>query len=137
MYVKPSDHQQCLSFRGLTTTVKPVILRKYQSPRQMFIPSTEDETKLIELLSGIFPYYYVERSTLGGEENASIIVKVSFEAMERWINGIYHNSRYAMFHIGEGKIEQFSRSKTEKFRKCNAKSIEEAANKIIAWSSKH
>jgi hypothetical protein len=103
----------------------------------MFIPSTEDETKLIELLSEIFPYYYVERSTLGGEKNASLIVKVSLDPMEQWINGIYHNSRYAMFHIGAGKIEQFSRSKTEKFRKCNAKSIEEAANKIIAWSSKH
>ena len=123
--------------QGLTYPCRWYILKRSQSLRQMFIPSTEDETKLIELLSEIFPYYYVERSTLGGEKNASLIVKVSLDPMEQWINGIYHNSRYAMFHIGAGKIEQFSRSKTEKFRKCNAKSIEEAANKIIAWSSKH
>ena len=130
-------HKNCLSFGGLTTTVKPVILNKYQSPRQMFTPSIQDKDKLVELLEEIFPYYYVERSTLGGEENASLIVKVSLDPKEQWINGIYHNSRYAMFHIGEGKVELFSQSKTEKFRKCNAKSIEEAANKIIAWSSKH
>jgi hypothetical protein len=103
----------------------------------MFTPSIQDKDKLVELLNGIFPYYYAERSTLGGEENASLIVKVSLDPNEQWINGIYHNSRYAMFHIGAGKIEQFSRSKTEKFRKCNADSIEVAANKIIAWSSKH
>jgi hypothetical protein len=103
----------------------------------MFTPSVEDKVKLVELLDGIFPYYYVERSTLGGEENASIIVKVSLDPKEQWINGIYHNSRYAMFHIGAGKIEQFSRSKTEKFRKCNSKSIEEAGYNLIAWSSKH
>jgi hypothetical protein len=103
----------------------------------MFIPSTEDKTKLDDLLDGIFPYYYVERSTLGGEENATLILKVSLDPKDEWINGIYHNSRYAMFHIGAGKIEQFSRSKTEKFRKCNTDSIEVAANKIIAWSSKH
>ena len=103
----------------------------------MITPSVEDKAKLVELLEEIFPHCYVERSTLGGEENASLIVKVSLDPKEEWINGIYHNSRYAMFHIGKGKIEQFSRSKTEKFRKCNANSIEVAANKIIAWSSKH
>jgi hypothetical protein len=103
----------------------------------MFTPSVQDKDKLVELLEEIFPYYFIERSTLGGEENASLIVKVSLDPKEQWINGIYHNSRYAMFHIGAGKIEQFNRSETEKFRKCNAKSIEEAANKIIAWNSKH
>jgi len=123
--------------QGLTDPCRWYILKKSQSLRQMFIPSTEDKTKLVELLNGIFPYYYVERSTLGGEEYASLIVKVSLDPKEQWINGIYHNSRYAMFHIGKGKVELFSQSKTEKFRKCNSKSIEEAANKIIAWSSKH
>ena len=126
-----------LIVQGLTTTVKPGILKKSTAPETMFIPSVEDKVELVELLEGVFPHYYVERSNLGGEENASLIVKVSLDPPEEWINGIYHNSRYAMFHIGAGKVWLFSQSKTEKFRKCNAKSVEEAVNKIIAWRDKH
>ena len=103
----------------------------------MFIPSVEDREELATLLVQEFPWFSVSRSTLGGEENASLIVKVSLDPKEEWVNGIYHNSRWAMFRIGAGKIEQFSMSKTEKFRKCNAKTVEEAVNKIIAWRNKH
>ena len=121
----------------LTDWLKWFILKKSPAPGTMFIPSVEDREELVTLLVQEFPYFNVSRSTLGGEERASIIVKVSLDPKEEWVNGIYHNSRYAMFHIGAGKIEQFNKSKTEKFRKCNAKSVEEAVNKIITWRDKH
>jgi hypothetical protein len=102
-----------------------------------FIPTETDRDTLAASLKATFPASSVNRSTLGGEQNASLIVKVSLDPKEEWINGIFHNSRYAMFSIGGGKIEMFSYSKTVKFRKANASNVEEAISRIRAWKVKN
>jgi len=102
-----------------------------------FIPTEADRDTLAAALKATFPVSFVDRSTLGGEQNASLIVKVSLDPEDEWINGIFHNSRYAMFSVGGGKIEMFSYSKTAKFRKSNASSIEEAISRLRAWKAKN
>jgi hypothetical protein len=102
-----------------------------------FIPTATDRDTLAASLKATFPVSFVNRSTLGGEQNASLIVKVSLDPKEEWINGIFHNSRYAMFSVGGGKIEMFSYNKTAKFRKANASSVEEAISRLRAWNAKN
>ena len=102
-----------------------------------FIPTETDRETLAAALKATFPVSSVVRSTLGGEQNASLIVKVSLDPKAEWINGIFHNSRYAMFSVVGGKIEMFSHSKTAKFRKSNASSVEEAISRLRAWSAKN
>lgn len=82
------------------------------------------------------PVYSVELSTLGGAERASILIKISLDEKDTWANGIYHNSRFSMFSINGGKIEQFARnSATPKFRKCSIKSVDDVVNKIQKWAN--
>lgn len=102
-----------------------------------FIPTEADRDTMAAALNATFPASSVQRSTLGGEQNASLIVKVSLDPKEEWINGIFYNSRYAMFSVGGGKIEMFSYSKTVKFRKSNASSVEEAISRLRAWKAKN
>jgi hypothetical protein len=83
------------------------------------------------------PHLHVELSTLGGVDRATIIIKISLDDKDTWVNGIYHNSRYSMFHLNGGKLEQFSRNhKLPKFRKATIKSVDDVANKILNWVNK-
>jgi len=83
------------------------------------------------------PYLHVELSTLGGAERASIIVKISLDEESNWVNGIYLNSRYSMFHLNNGKLEQFSRNHVlPKFRKATIKSVDQVSEKILNWVNK-
>jgi hypothetical protein len=74
-----------------------------------------------------FPYVHAQYSTLGGNENVSIMVTISLDAREDWFNGILQNSRYANFHIDRlGTVERFSGGRgMAKFRKTRIKSIED------------
>lgn len=78
------------------------------------------------------PYISVQYSTLGGSENASIIITFSLDKRELWDNGILHNSRYAMFHLlSNNKLELFSKQYTlPKFRACQVKSILEVVTRL-------
>jgi hypothetical protein len=103
-----------------------------------FVPTTADRDTLADALQAALPYASVERSTLGGEHRASLQVTVSLDPRDQWSYGILHNSRYAMFSINGGKVEQFSRHhQTAKFRKANANSVEEAISRIMAWKDKN
>lgn len=84
------------------------------------------------------PYVYATASTLGGLSKASIIIKVSLDHRSKWHNGIFQNSRYAMFHLsGDGTLEQFSKHyKLPKMRKSKAKSLPDAVKKIQAYLTK-
>ena len=82
------------------------------------------------------PHFYRSESTLGN--SSSVFFKVSCEAPEAWENGIFHNSRYGIFHLktegGKLKLELTSKGlDTVKFRKCTVKSEEGAINKILQW----
>ena len=125
----------CLSYG--TITESPTDTAPMATATTAFIPTATDRDTLAASLKATFPVSSVNRSTLGGEQNASLIVKVSLDPKEEWINGIFHNSRYAMFSVGGGKIEMFSYNKTAKFRKANASSVEEAISRLRVWKAKN
>ena len=73
--------------------------------------------------------------------STSVFFKVSCDAPRTWINGIFHNSRYGIFHLksegGKLKLELTSKGlNTEKFRKATVKSEEHAINKVLEWMGK-
>lgn len=81
------------------------------------------------------PHFKRSVSSLGTE---SVFFHVSCDAESTWINNIYHNSRYGIFHLhtegGKLKLELSSKGlDTIKFRKCTVKSEEGAINKILKW----
>lgn len=97
-----------------------------------------DAAKIKENLKvSTIPFSSVELSTLGGPERASILIKISLDNKDTWVNGIYHNSRYSMFSINGGKIEQFAKCHSlPKFRKCSVKSMDDVMDKIQKWIAK-
>lgn len=71
-------------------------------------------------------------SNLGG--HTSNFVHLSLDDKEQWVNNIYHNSRYAIFSIQDGKLELISKGLgMPKFRKCNAKNEANVAEKIVKY----
>lgn len=77
-------------------------------------------------------------STLGGDARASAIIKLSLDPKSKWPNGIYQNSRYAMFDIDrQGTIENFQPfgRGPGKMRRCTATSLIDAANRINKFIS--
>lgn len=83
----------------------------------------------------VAPHFKRSTSTLGSE---SVFFHVSCDSESTWQNGIFHNSRYGIFHLhtenGKLKIELTSKGlNTEKFRKATVKSEEGAINKILQW----
>jgi len=82
------------------------------------------------------PHFKRTKSTLSTSE--SVFFHVSCDAEGTWINNIFHNSRYGIFHLytegGKLKLELSSKGlDTIKFRKCTVKSEEGAVNKILQW----
>jgi len=78
------------------------------------------------------------RWSKGSESNlgptTSCFIHLSLDKKEDWINGIFHNSRYAIFSIQNGKLELISKGLgMPKFRKSNAKSNEDVAAKIVRY----
>jgi len=82
-----------------------------------------------------FPYLKIDQSTLGN--HTSIFIKVSADSKESWINSIFHNSRYGIFCLADGKLELISKGlNTTKFRKCKCNDEETALQKISQWMEK-
>ncbi len=82
------------------------------------------------------PHFVRSESTLS--TSSSVFFHVSCDTPNTWQNGIFHNSRYGIFHLhtegGKLKLELTSKGlNTEKFRKCTVKSEEGAINKIYQW----
>lgn len=88
-------------------------------------------------LGGI-PYKDVRASDLGGLERMSIIIRLSMDPRSKWNNGIYHNSRYAMFHLSrDGTLEMFSRRyDLPKMRKTRVSTLPHAMVKIKEYLKK-
>lgn len=81
---------------------------------------------------------HFKRSTSSLSSSDSVFFHVSCDAPETWINNIFHNSRYGIFHLttekGKLKLELTSKGLgTEKFRKATVKDEAHAVNKILQW----
>jgi hypothetical protein len=107
--------------------------KKIEENIERVVYSEEDRIKVEDGLKQLFPYVKVDRSALGGEDKASILITVSLDPRESWRNGILQNSRYRQFHVREGGLESFSGYNTPKFRKSRIKSIEDVIKKLSDW----
>jgi len=81
------------------------------------------------------PWIQVRKSTLGGDENVAIMIKLSLDAEKDWNNKILHNSRYAMISLGaNGNLEMFAKGRGLKnMRKTKFKTAKDAIGKINTW----
>lgn len=80
----------------------------------------------------VVKHFKFSSSELGG--NKSYFVHLSLDKKEDWVNNIFHNSRYAIFSISNGKVELISKGlNMPKFRKSNIKSEQNLAEKIVNY----
>ena len=84
------------------------------------------------------PYVLAQGSSLGGLHRASVIVRLSLDPKTKWTNGIFHNSRYALFHLhNDGSLELFSKGyDMPKMRKAKATGIPDAVRRINEYIAK-
>ena len=77
----------------------------------------------------------VAKSTLGGDENVAILIKVTVEPEKDWPNKILQNARFAMIRIAtDGTMEMFASHRNVKnMRKTKIKSAKDVVNKINTW----
>ena len=77
----------------------------------------------------------VAKSTLGGDENVAIMIKLTLEPEKDWPNKILQNARFAMIRIAtDGTMEMFASHRNVKnMRKTKIKSAKDVVNKINTW----
>ena len=90
-------------------------------------------------MNNTFPHLHISESSLG--PNTSTFFKVSTQTQDEWVNGIFHNSPYGIFHLhsekGVYKLELTSSGlNTPKFRKCKCNDELTALEKIQSWMNK-
>lgn len=93
-----------------------------------------EELNRLLLTNPMFPVVQVRLDTLGGAHRASLMISLSMDPRSTWTNGIYQNSRYAQFHINDGKIWKLSGYGTPKLRKSVVVSVEAVAKLLNKWS---
>lgn len=81
------------------------------------------------------PYVKRSESSLGG--STSVFYHISLDPRETWINNIFHNSRYLILCLRDGKLECISKGlNMPTFRKCSAADGQQAASRIDAYIAK-
>ena len=78
------------------------------------------------------------RSTGALSTDCSEFFHVSADPQDSWSYGIFHNSRFGIFHMyqekGKFKLELSARGlNTPKFRKCTVTGVSHATNKVLQW----
>jgi len=86
------------------------------------------------LLVDHFPWVSIAVSSLGVTN--SLMVKLSLDRRETWVNGILENSRWAVFAVHqegtELKLSTVLASGLPKIRKCRVKTPENIRDKILS-----
>jgi hypothetical protein len=77
----------------------------------------------------------VGKSTLGGDKNVAIMIKVTVEPEKDWPNNILHNAKFGMIRIAtDGTMEMFASGyKIKNMRKTKIKSAKDVVKKINTW----
>jgi len=107
------------------------------SKSALFFDVNTADTWASEIKSGLqAPYVSIQKSTLGGEKNVSLLIRLSLDPSEEWVNKIFHNSRYANLQISrDGSMEMFSNGTGLKnMRKTKVKSAADVVKKINTWA---
>jgi hypothetical protein len=113
-------------------------VRSMSKEDHLFNVSTSRQVEDVLKNSLNVPWVHTETSTLGGKSNVAIMLKVSLDKKEDWVNNIFHNSRYAMFHISrDGAVENFSKGRgLPTFRKARVKDVQTLVRKLNTYFSK-
>lgn len=99
----------------------------------------QEAQRIIDALNKIAPWVIVRTSDLGGAEHVSMIIRVSLDKKETWINGILENSRNYMMSLDcHGVLKQFlcSPRELQNFRKRTVKSVDDAIIKLVDYTKK-
>lgn len=129
MYANPVDiqHRQHVELPKQADTTEQATL---------FDINTVDEV-INKLQSELqIPFVQAYKSTLGGADRVTIMIKVSLDAKDTWAGGYFENSRRLNFSVErDGTVEQFSKSFKipTKFRKTKVKSIEDLITKLNTY----
>jgi len=78
----------------------------------------------------------VSKSTLGGDENVALMIKLTLEPEKDWPSKILHNASYAMIRVAtNGAMEMFASGlgKGKNMRKTKVKSAKDVVTKINKW----
>ena len=100
---------------------------------------TDIEDWTMEIYKGIKAgWKSVSKSSLGGDENVAIMIKVTVEPEKEWPNKILQNASYGMIRIAtDGTMEMFaSGHKIKNMRKTKVKSARDVVSKINTWIKK-
>ena len=120
--------------------VEEVEKKKVVEVEEGTVLDVKDVDKWIpEIKKGIdAPWVSVQKSTLGGDENVAIMIKLSLDPEKDWANKIYQNSRFAMVRLGaNGEMEMFaSERKLKNMRRTKFKSAKDVVQKINIWIKK-
>lgn len=77
-----------------------------------------------------FPFISVQHSTLGGDDEVSIMLALATTTPDKWTNGIFKNSDYARIEISnDGTVKHFGGANM-KLRKKTVKSLQDAITHI-------
>jgi hypothetical protein len=68
------------------------------------------------------------------ENTGSIVLRVSLDPRETWVNGIFENSRFAIFTISADTIEHLAGYGVARFRKAKHKGSADAVAKLQKWA---
>lgn len=81
------------------------------------------------------PHVKRSESSLGG--STSVFCHISLDPRETWANNIFHNSRYLILCLRDGKLECISKGLgLPTFRKCSAADEQQATARINAYIAK-
>ena len=77
---------------------------------------------------------HVKRSESSLGRSTSVFYHISLDPPETWINRIFHNSRYLILCLRDGKLECIGKGQgMPTFRKCSAVDEEQATDRINAY----
>ena len=96
----------------------------------------ENAQKFLDTLkSGVnIPLLSGQISTLGGEENISILLLVCFQKKEDWENGPLEDGKFARLQVfNDGNVEFFSRYGSAKLHECSYENAKDLAEKLNKW----
>jgi len=115
---------------------KPFAERIFESP---VLQITDVDQWTMDIYKGIKAgWKSVAKSTLGGDKNVAILIKLTLEPEKEWPNKILHNATYGMIRIAtDGTMEMFaSDRKVKNMRKTRIRSAKDVVSKINAWIKK-
>lgn len=115
-------------------TTPPFFYDFLQHQMNNSIVSKDFRDQVEALLVGQLPWVSVAISNLGAAN--SLMIKLSLDHREQWVNGILENSRWGVFAVHQQgsvlKLETVLASGFPKIRKCKVETPQAISDKILS-----